>query len=436
MKKIRLVIFLIYLLSGAFSLLSCASTPEVDREEILSRGDTREVRARIFVSPTAKQRVYEKVAVMPFRAPVELVGSSMSDMFATEILRTYKYQLVERSQMEQVLGEQALGLKGVTENILAIQVGKILGVQGVIVGTVPEYGSKASGKAELSAIGINIRMIDVSDGGVVWSITDTAISDQPISLSAFANRMVRNMVDQLTQELVRAGDTVAVNIPAPRISSSYGTIRGVVIDILPDSSKEVTGYNIFRSRKEKGTYYDWVFIRKTDSKTIRFNSRSPSEKANYERVASIGKTASNTIRFEDKNLLDAENYFYRIRAKVRSGFEGRHRELKITTAGPPEAVTGLRAQSGILRKVSLAWQPSTDPNAKGYNIFRKTEESPWVKIQTLENPQQTSFTDERLEDNKAYSYRIIVFNVVGSESPPSQVVTATTKGAPSAPKKN
>jgi len=409
MKKIRLVIVFLCLLSSAFFLLSCASTPEVDREEILSRGDTREVRGRIFVSPTAKQRVYQKVAVMPFRAPVELAGSSISDMFATEISRTYKYQLVERSQMEQVLGEQALGLKGVTENVIAMKIGKILGVQGVIVGTVPEYGSKASGKAELSAIGINVRMIDVSDGSVVWSFTDTAISDKPVSLSAFANRMVRNMVDQLTQEWIKSGDTMAANIPPPQIIASFGKIRGTIIDILPDSPKEVTGYIILRSRSEKGPYQE---------------------------VASLENTGSKTIRFEDQNLLDAETYFYKISAKVRSGFTGMPVEpIKITTAGPPGAITGLTAQSGIIRKVALAWQPSPDPNTKGYFILRKTAETPWAKIQTLENPTQSSFTDQGLEDNKTYSYRVTTYNVVGSESPPSQVVTATTKGAPSSPQK-
>ncbi|MBI1865639.1 MAG: hypothetical protein HYR98_07950, partial [Nitrospirae bacterium] len=213
--------------AGLFLAASCGSSQKVDRGEMLMPDGYKDVKATIFVSPVAGQRIYQKVAVLPFKAPTDLIGSSISDLFATALLKTNKYNLVERSQMEQVLGEQALGLKGVTESAVAIRVGKMLGVQGVIVGTVPEYGSKASGASELSAIGINARMIDVSDGGVVWSVSDSAISPSPIGLSAFAKRMVDNLVSQLFQEALKAGDTVAANLPVPQIASSRGGVRSV-----------------------------------------------------------------------------------------------------------------------------------------------------------------------------------------------------------------
>ncbi|MBT5031271.1 MAG: hypothetical protein HOM55_03140, partial [Proteobacteria bacterium] len=107
----------------------------------------------VFVSPNAKSLVVNKVAVFPFKAPVELVGASVADVFATEILKSYKYNLIERSQMEQVLGEKALGLQGVTSSSEAIQLGKLLGVEGVILGTVPEYGLRAVEDKQLPALG-------------------------------------------------------------------------------------------------------------------------------------------------------------------------------------------------------------------------------------------------------------------------------------------
>jgi fibronectin type 3 domain-containing protein len=403
-RRYRMLFAIMLLLSINF--FSCASAPEVAQEEQLTLGsDERAMKGRIYVNPNAGRRLYQKVAVMPFRAPVELAGASMSDLFATELLYTHKYELVERSQMEQVLGEQALGLKGVTESAAAMRVGKLLNVQGVIVGTVPEYGSKASGKAELAAIGLNVRMIDVNDGSIVWSVSDTAISDRPISLSAFANRMVRNLVSQLLREMIRVGDTQGMNVSAPVVVNTQARIRGAVIEIQPDSRQAIKSYKILRSRTAKGPYQE---------------------------VATLENTESRLLQFEDKDLLDAENYYYRVQAVAKSSLTSFPTEpLKITTVGPPATVGGVAAGSGLIRKVVVTWQPNIDPNIQGYAIFRKSGRGGWEKIKTLNGQDQSIYTDENLGDETTYAYRVVSINIVGTESVPSVAVTATTKGAPS-----
>ncbi len=403
-RRYRVLFAIMLFLS--INLFSCASAPEVAQEEQLTLGsDERAMKGRIYVNPNAGKRLYQKVAVMPFRAPLELAGASMSDLFATEMLYTHKYELVERSQMEQVLGEQALGLKGVTESAAAMRVGKLLNVQGVIVGTVPEYGSKASGKSELAAIGLNVRMIDVNDGSIVWSVSDTAISDRPISLSAFANRMVRNLVSQLLLEMIRVGDTQGMNVSAPVVVNTQARIRGAVIEIQPDSRQAIKSYKIFRSRTAKGPYQE---------------------------VATLENTESRLLQFEDRDLLDAEIYHYKVQAVAKSGLTSFPTEpLKITTVGPPGTVSGVAASSGLIRKIVLTWQPNIDPNIQGYNILRKSGRGGWEKIKTLNGQDQSIYNDEKLEDAATYAYRVVSVNIVGTESAPSAAVTATTKGAPS-----
>ncbi len=371
---------------------------------LASGSDERAMKGRIYVNPSAGRRLYQKVAVMPFQAPVELAGASMSDLFATELLFAHKYELVERSQMEQILGEQALGLKGVTESAVAIRIGKILNVQGVIVGTVPEYGSKASGASELAAIGLNVRMIDVNDGSIVWSVSDTAISDRPISLSAFANRMVRNLVSQLLLEMIRVGDTQMTNVPAPVVLNSRGKVRGAVIEIQSPSLQTVKGYKILRSRDEKGPYRE---------------------------VADLEVTDSSRLQFEDRNLLDGETYYYRIYTVTKSNLTSFPTEpLKISAIGPPRPVIGLSAKSGLIRRVALTWRPASDTNTQGYSILRKTGQGRWEKIKTLQGKAQGAYTDENLGDGATYNYRIVSFNAAGTESPPSASVSATTEASP------
>ena len=253
MKKRQGILLMVGLMWGLFGASGPAWAQGKEGGPTLSpKGNEREIRSRIYVSPTAGQRVYEKVSVMPFQASVDLVGASISDLFSTELLTTHKYQLVDRTQSEQILREKHPDLKVVTENAAAAKVGQLMGVQGVIIGTVPEYGVKISGTTELVAIGINARMIDVADGSIVWSIADIAISDRSLTLSALANQTVRKMVAQLFQEMIRAGDLQTANIPVPRVLAAEGKLRGAIIEIQSHPLNTVSAYKILKSRAKKG----------------------------------------------------------------------------------------------------------------------------------------------------------------------------------------
>jgi len=124
--------------------------------------------ANVYVAPG--QQAIKKVAIMPFKAPTELIGASVSDLFVTEILKSGKYELVERSQMSQVLGETELALSGLSES-KAAEVGALAGADGIIIGTVDEYGSTASRGHAYPVVGISVRMIDCKKGKIMWSVS-------------------------------------------------------------------------------------------------------------------------------------------------------------------------------------------------------------------------------------------------------------------------
>jgi curli biogenesis system outer membrane secretion channel CsgG len=91
------------------------------------------------------------------------------------------YLVVERSRVDQVLKEQSLGLTGAIDESTAGKIGKILGVQALIIGTVGNYkattrtkitptkhGPKGGMEFESTA-SITIKMVDVVDSGIVWA---------------------------------------------------------------------------------------------------------------------------------------------------------------------------------------------------------------------------------------------------------------------------
>ncbi|VAX16821.1 hypothetical protein MNBD_NITROSPINAE02-955 [hydrothermal vent metagenome] len=406
----------------AVTITSCSSGgPKPEGKDFLSEstkyGSSGSGRGSAFVSPDARKKTYKKVGVMPFRAPIELAGASISDMFTTELLKTYKYKLIERSQIEQVLEEQALGLKGVTDSALALKVGKMLGVDGVIVGTVPEYGLRAVGEYELPAVGINVRLIDGETGSIVWSITDSAIAGKPISLSVFANRMVESMIYRLTREWVLAGDTMAIHLPTPEVISHRGEIRKAVIEVMGVSPNTFKSYRLSRSRTKRGPY-----------KEI-----STKENRRFGQVE----------LFEDEGLLDAETYYYKVEGVSSLGLTSLPvGPLQITTTGPPARVEGLKAEGNLARMVKIRWDPLNDPAVKAYNIFRsENKDGGYKKIKVITNKNEIHYLDKgksggffnsgaSLGDHVTYYYKIQAVNVVDVVGQKSKVASATTKAVP------
>ena len=61
---------------------------------------------------------------------------AITNQLRTQLLKTGKFTLVDRSQMESILKEQALQQTGCTSDECAVQVGKILGVRKIISGSV------------------------------------------------------------------------------------------------------------------------------------------------------------------------------------------------------------------------------------------------------------------------------------------------------------
>ena len=164
-----------------------------------------------------------RVAVLPLRAEVDLVGLSVSDMFVTEVFKTGRFVLVERSQLSKVLGESELTLAGLTD-AKAAEVGGIAGADAVLVGTVPEYGTVANKGKVLAAGGISCRLIDCKSGQVVWTESRSRKATSPdIIPSQLARDVVAEMCASLTAPPAAAQQAVpSESAPPPRPSGAGG----------------------------------------------------------------------------------------------------------------------------------------------------------------------------------------------------------------------
>lgn len=113
------------------------------------------------------------------------VGKGISNELVTELLKTNKFRLIEREQIDKVIEEQDFGESGRVDTKSAAKIGKILGVQFLVMGRVTEFSLKSSEVGGLSLkngvglgvkstnaiVAIDARLVDTSSAEIIASVT-------------------------------------------------------------------------------------------------------------------------------------------------------------------------------------------------------------------------------------------------------------------------
>jgi TolB-like protein len=114
------------------------------------------------------------IAVFPFedanaRTELTKLGQTLTEMLITALIQGDRFNVMERVQLEKILEEQSLSQTGVIDAETAIEVGKLSGLEGVIVGSISQLKTSIeadtrlieveTGKA-LAAASSNVNSID------------------------------------------------------------------------------------------------------------------------------------------------------------------------------------------------------------------------------------------------------------------------------------
>ena len=343
-----------------------------------------------------------KIAVMPFKASTELIGSSVSDMVVTELLRTQKYSLVERGQMKNVLSETELAMAGLSQ-AKAVEAAKMMGAEAVVIGTVDEYGTQAKGGDTYAVVGLSIRLIDCATGKIIWSADLAKIAnDDEIPLATHARDVVHELISGLYQNLT--GQLGSLPPPAPQgvTVSEMGLREATVRWAAPSLPAR---YCVERAVSEQGPF------------------------------AAVGEADALSGAFTDTSgLKDGAVYYYRVRGIGRTGDTGDPSAVVETmTAPPPDAPSGVTAATLSSRCIQVSWQPPRSEGVTGYRVERSPAGAEEWK--TVSEQAETVFTDGGkkgcdLKDSTKYRYRVTARNRVGAIGAASASVEATTPPPP------
>lgn len=165
-----------------------------------------------FASPEARTAAGASIAVLPFEnlTTHQNAGTIMADLMTTELYRLGMLKVMESSRTRSMLAG-AFGDDGRGEAAYAQEVGRKLGVQTVMMGSVSEYGYQY-GLREEPVVGVNVRVVRVSDGAVIWATSDSDIGSSFWSRES-VNEVAQRVAGRTAERLGKAVTKPAAAAP-------------------------------------------------------------------------------------------------------------------------------------------------------------------------------------------------------------------------------
>jgi len=118
---------------------------------------------------------------MPFQNLTEYpnAGKIMSDIIATEFYITQRFGVVERTEVQKFIEAVGLTIPKEIDLVFARQVGELLGVDAVLLGSVTEFwyrNARQKFSEEEPIVGASFKLVDVKSGEILWSSSYTRTS--------------------------------------------------------------------------------------------------------------------------------------------------------------------------------------------------------------------------------------------------------------------
>lgn len=185
-----------------------------------------------------------------FRRSTILEG--ITEQITNDLVGTEGISVIERSRVEDVLIEQDFGLSGRVDNYSAAEIGRILGVEALILGTVnrmeiSDKGGIKVGPVTLSGVQVDVeytgRMVDTETAEILMSFTgvgsetDTGLSVSDLygvsfGSSSFANSALGKSINAANKDFV---NNFIENMPDPsEARETAAAIEGQVLELAGD----------------------------------------------------------------------------------------------------------------------------------------------------------------------------------------------------------
>jgi len=123
------------------------------------------------------------------------LGERMADILATELVRNRNYEVIERARLNKVMEEQALGMTGVLDQSNVAQVGKVAGLDYIVLGNILDVSAaedsstgiisnlaskgRTTVRSATFRVSVNVKVVEVESGKIIISENAEAKKSKP-----------------------------------------------------------------------------------------------------------------------------------------------------------------------------------------------------------------------------------------------------------------
>jgi curli biogenesis system outer membrane secretion channel CsgG len=201
------------------------------------------------------------------------IGKGITDLLIDKLVNDGAYRVIDRQAMAKILAEQNFSNSNRADPNSAAQIGKLLGVQVIIIGDITQFGNDdkkygAAGgggtyggiglgglgiKKSKATVAVTARMIDVNTGEILASSTGTGTSQRSGAMlggggagsggfgggkvdmgsSNFASTIIGEAVHGAVTDLGAKLDADAAKLPAT-VAPPRAPVAGLVADVSGD----------------------------------------------------------------------------------------------------------------------------------------------------------------------------------------------------------
>jgi len=144
------------------------------------------------------------------------LATGVTDLVVTELVNCGQFEVLERMQVVKILNEQGFQQTGVTDTSKAIEAGKLLNADTVMVGTLQKFNT---------SFVLNVKIVDVNTGKIMFA--DKQVAKGNDKLIDASTLLVSSLVRRITGKAPKYSVTPAQNSQTVRkVRQSSGTPSG------------------------------------------------------------------------------------------------------------------------------------------------------------------------------------------------------------------
>jgi curli biogenesis system outer membrane secretion channel CsgG len=212
--------------------------------------------AALLPSASAAQQTRPRIAVLGFQNNStfafwgDRLGEAAADELTTQLVKSGAFTVVERQQVNAILEEQHFGLSGAVAASTAAEIGKILGVQAVLFGSITQFSvdRKSTGIGSFRATfteaesKLDVRLVNTTTaeimavaegggkkrmGGVGWE----SFNFEREFDAGLAQEALRPAVEEAVKEVVAQREAMAAVAPVVAPGAVVGSPQPGVVYI-------------------------------------------------------------------------------------------------------------------------------------------------------------------------------------------------------------